>query len=190
EVITGFGRLGAPFASQLFGVTPDIMTMAKALTNGSQPMGAVAVQDFVYDTVMNASPDSAIEFFHGYTYSGHPASCAAGVATQQIYIDENLFEKAAEMSEYFLDGIFSLQDLDIVTDIRGIGMMAGVDIAAKGTPGARGGGVQKRLFWNGMHVKFTGDCGIVAPPFVSEKSHIDEMIEKLRMTLEQEQADS
>ena len=190
EVITGFGRIGAPFASQLFGVTPDIMTMAKALTNGSQPMGAVAVQDFVYDGVMNASPDAAIEFFHGYTYSGHPAACAAGVATQQIYIDENLFEKAADMSEYFLDGIFSLQDLDIVTDIRGIGMMAGVDIAAKGAPGSRGGAVQKRLFWNGMHVKFTGDCGIVAPPFVSEKSHIDEMIEKLRKTLEEEQAAS
>ncbi|NNF78117.1 MAG: aminotransferase class III-fold pyridoxal phosphate-dependent enzyme [Rhizobiales bacterium] len=190
EVITGFGRIGAPFASQLFGVTPDIMTMAKALTNGSQPMGAVAVQDFVYDGVMNASPDAAIEFFHGYTYSGHPAACAAGVATQQIYVDENLFEKAADMSEYFLDGIFSLQDLDIVTDIRGIGMMAGVDIAAKGAPGSRGGGVQKRLFWNGMHVKFTGDCGIVAPPFVSDKSHIDEMIEKLRKTLEEEQAAS
>ncbi|MCP5080833.1 MAG: aminotransferase class III-fold pyridoxal phosphate-dependent enzyme [Alphaproteobacteria bacterium] len=190
EVITGFGRCGAPFASQLFGVTPDIMTMAKALTNGSQPMGAVAVQDFVYDGVMNASPDAAIEFFHGYTYSGHPAACAAGVATQQIYIDENLFEKAADMSEYFLDGIFSLRDLDIISDIRGIGMMAGVDLKTKGAPGSRGGGVQKRLFWNGMHVKFTGDCGIVAPPFVSDKSHIDEMIEKLRKTLEEEQAAS
>ena len=107
EVITGFGRLGAPFAAQAFGVTPDIMTMAKALTNGAIPMGAVAARDEIYETIAGAAPESAIEFFHGYTYSGHPAACAAGLATLDIYEGEGLFERAAELSPYFLDAIWS-----------------------------------------------------------------------------------
>jgi beta-alanine--pyruvate transaminase len=97
EVITGFGRTGNAFAAQSFDVKPDIMTMAKALTNGNQPMGAVAVDDRVYDTICDASPEGAIEFFHGYTYSGHPAACAAGIATMEIYEREKLFDRAAEM---------------------------------------------------------------------------------------------
>ena len=185
EVICGFGRLGAPFASQAFGVTPDIMTMAKALTNGAQPMGAVAVKDEVYDTVVDAAPENAIEFFHGYTYSGHPAACAAGIATQDIYQRENLFDRAAGLSEYFLDRIYELQDIDIVTDIRGYGLLAGIDVAAGAAPGKRGGELQKRLFWNGLHIKFTGDCGIVAPPLVSERSHVDEIVAIIRQTLEE-----
>ncbi len=184
EVITGFGRLGQAFAAQVFGVTPDIMTMAKALTNGTQPMGAVAVKDDVYNTICDASPENAIEFFHGYTYSGHPAAAAAGIVVQNAYENENLFQRADEMSEYFLDGLFSLEDLKQIKDIRGIGMMGAVELHAKGAPGALGTATQKNLFWNGMHVKFTGDSGIVAPAFVSEKSHIDEMIDKLRMTIE------
>ncbi len=187
EVITGFGRLGAPFASQAFGVTPDIITMAKALTNGCQPMGAVGVNDDIYDTVVGGGP-GGIELFHGYTYSGHPGACAAGLATQQIYEDEGLFDRANDLSEYFQDAIWTLKDLDIVTDIRAYGLLAGIDVAANGAPGVRGASTQIRLFKNGMHVKFTGDCGIVAPPFVSEKSHIDEMVDKLRTTLEQEMA--
>ncbi len=186
EVICGFGRLGAPFAAQAFNVTPDLMTLAKALTNGCQPMGAVAVKDDIYETVTSASPDNAIEFFHGYTYSGHPAACAAGLATQEIYERENLFQRAADLSEYFLDAVWSLQDLDIVTDIRGIGLMAGVDVAMDGAPGVRGTRVQKALFHSGCHIKFTGDCGIIAPPLVSEEVHIDEMVEKLRATLVKE----
>lgn len=184
EVICGFGRLGTPFAAQAFGVTPDIMTMAKALTNGAQPMGAVAVKDDIYDTIVDAAPEGAIEFFHGYTYSGHPAACAAGIVTQEIYAREKLFERAAEMSDYFLDRIFALQDIDIVTDIRGYGLLAGIDIAPEGGPGKRGGAVQKQLFWNGLHIKFTGDCGIVAPPLVAERSHIDEICAIIRKTLE------
>lgn len=184
EVICGFGRTGSAFASQAFGVTPDIMTLAKALTNGAQPMGAVAVKDEIYDTICDASPENAIEFFHGYTYSGHPAACAAGIAVQNAYVNEDLFAKAEAMSEYFLDGIFSLQDLDCVKDIRGYGMLGAVELKAKGNPGALGTQIQKDLFWNGMHVKFTGDTGCIAPPFISEKSHIDEMVEKLRKTLE------
>lgn len=184
EVITGFGRTGSAFASQEFGVTPDLMTMAKALTNGAQPMGAVAVRDEIYETVTTAAPEKAIEFFHGYTYSGHPAACAAGIAVQKIYEEEDLFAKSAAMSDYFLDGLFSLRDIEAVKDIRGYGMIGGVELHAKGAPGLRGTQAQKDLFWNGMHVKFTGDTACVAPPFVSEKAHIDEMIDKLRRTLE------
>lgn len=184
EVICGFGRLGAPFAAQAFGVTPDIMTMAKALTNGALPMGAVAVKDEIHDTVVNAAPEDAIEFFHGYTYSGHPAACAAGIATQEIYEHENLFERARELSDYFLDQVFDLRDIGLITDIRGYGLLAGIDIAPGTAPGKRGGEIQKRLFWNGLHIKFTGDCGIVAPPLVSEHSHIDEICAIIRKTLE------
>lgn len=184
EVITGFGRTGKAFAADSFGVTPDIMTMAKALTNGAQPMGAVAVKDEIYNTICDAAPENAIEFFHGYTYSGHPAAAAAGIVVQNAYENEGIFQKAADMSEYFLDGLFSLQDIDGIKDIRGFGMMGAVELTPRGAPGALGVQAQKNLFWNGMHVKFTGDSGVVAPPFISEKQHIDEMIEKLRMTLE------
>lgn len=183
EVICGFGRLGTPFAAQAFGVTPDIMTMAKALTNGCQPMGAVAVRDEIYDTVVDAAPDGAVEFFHGYTYSGHPAACAAGIATQRIYQREGLFERAAELSDYFLDAMFALQDLEVVTDVRGYGLIAGIDVKPGKAPGARGGEIQKRLFWNGLHIKFTGDAGIIAPPLIADKSHIDELAGILRATL-------
>ena len=183
EVICGFGRLGTPFAAQAFGVTPDLMTMAKALTNGCQPMGACAVKDDIYDTLMNAAPENAIEFFHGYTYSGHPAACAAGLATQEIYQSEGLFERAASLSDYFLDAMFDLKDIDVVTDIRGYGLLAGIDVAMKGAPGVRGAEIQKKLFWNGLHVKFTGDAAIIAPPLVVEKQQIDDMCAILRETL-------
>ena len=184
EVITGFGRLGAPFASQAFDVIPDIMTMAKAITNGCQPMGAVAAKDEIYTTITEASPENAIEFFHGYTYSGHPAACAAGNAVQDIYVAEDSFQKSADLSEYFLDGLFSLRDIESVKDIRGYGLLGGVEMHPKGGPGARGTQAQKDMFWNGMHIKFTGDTACVAPPFIAEKTHIDELVDKLRMTLE------
>ena len=183
EVICGFGRLGVPFGAQAFGVTPDIMTMAKALTNGSQPMGAVAVKDGIYDTVMDAAPDGAVEFFHGYTYSGHPAASAAGLATLDIYEKERLFDRAADMADYFRNSVLGLRELDAVTDIRGYGLIAGFDLAAKGAPGARGFAAQKRLFEAGLHIKFTGDAGIIAPPLVSEKTHIDEMCGIIKETL-------
>jgi len=183
EVITGFGRTGSAFASQAFGVTPDLMTMAKAITNGAQPMGAVAVRDDIYKTITEAAPENAIEFFHGYTYSGHPAACAAGIAVQDIFQNENLFKRADELSDYFLDGLFSLKDIDCVRDIRGFGLLGAIELKSKGAPGLRGGAAQVALFKRGMHVKFTGDSGIVAPPFISEKSHVDEMIDKLRAML-------
>jgi len=185
EVITGVGRTGQPFAAQSFGVTPDLMTMAKAITNGAQPMGAVAVSERVHDTIMGAAQDGAIEFFHGYTYSGHPAACAAGLATLDIYRNDGLFERGRELSPYFQDMIFSLADIPAVADLRGYGMIAGIDIVPEGTPGARGHKFQKMLFDNGMHLKATGDCVIVAPPLIADRSHVDTMAGILRKTLQQ-----
>ncbi|MFO1311327.1 MAG: aspartate aminotransferase family protein [Burkholderiales bacterium] len=184
EVITGFGRTGQCFAAQSFGVTPDLITMAKALTNAAQPMGAVAVSERIHDTIMAGAPDGAIEFFHGYTYSGHPAACAAGLATLDIYRNEGLFERGRELSPYFQDMIFSLADIPAVADLRGYGMMAGIDIVPEGTPGSRGHRFQKKLFDNGMHLKATGDCVIVAPPLIADRSHVDTMGEILRKTLQ------
>lgn len=183
EVICGFGRTGKAFAAQSFGVTPDMMTMAKALTNGAQPMGAVAVSKDIYDTICGPAPAEAIELFHGYTYSAHPAACAAGLAVLDIYEKEGLFERAADMSEYFLEAVFALSDLPVITDIRGYGLIAGFDVAPAGTPGVRGYEVQKRLFEAGMHIKMTGDAGILAPPLIAEKAHIDEMCAILRDVL-------
>ena len=184
EVICGFGRTGKAFAAQSFGVTPDIMTMAKALTNAAQPMGAVAVHDRVHDAVMSASPDKTIELFHGYTYSGHPAACAAGLATMDIYDREGLFDKAAELSPYFLESVFALSDIPTITDIRGYGLLAGIDIDPGGNaPGSRGLDVQKRLWKAGLHVKMTGDSAVVAPPLISERAHVDELCGILRNVL-------
>jgi len=183
EVITGWGRTGQAFAAQSFGVTPDVITMAKAITNGAQPMGAVAISERIHDTIMAAAPEGAIEFFHGYTYSGHPAACAAGLATLDIYRRDGLFERARALSPYFLDALFSLRDLPLVTDIRGYGLLGGIDVAVDGAPGRRGHALQKKLFDNGLHLKTTGDAAIVAPPLIAEKSHIDMIVDILRKTI-------
>jgi beta-alanine--pyruvate transaminase len=188
EVICGFGRLGKPFAAQAFGVTPDIMTLAKAITNGSQPMGAVAVKDEIYETVTEKAAPGMIEFFHGYTYSGHPAACAAGLATMEIYRKEKLFEKAAKLSPYFLERLWTLKDLPIVTDLRGYGLFGAVDVKPGRAPGLRGNELQRKLFWSGLHIKFTGDTACIAPPLVAEKKHIDEMIDKLAEALKAEKS--
>ena len=180
EVITGWGRMGEPFAAQAFGVTPDMMTMAKAVTNGVVPLGAVASSEKIYDAMMDAAPNGAIEFFHGYTYSAIPCSVAAGLAMQDIIEKENLFQRAKDMSPYFLDGLFSLKDIDGIVDIRGYGMMGGIDIRMDERLGKAGYACFKSLFANGLSLKATGDCLIVAPPFICEKKHIDEIIEKLR----------
>ena len=183
EVITGFGRTGRSFATHSFNVKPDLITMAKAITNGAQPMAAVAASRDIHDTIMASAPDNVTEFFHGYTWSAHPAACAASLATLKIYEDERLFERAAQMSAYFLEGLFSLKDVPIVTDIRGYGMMGGVDVAPMGGPGQRGYQWQKRMFESGLHIKTTGDAAVVAPPFVMETGHIDQMIDVMRTTL-------
>ena len=150
------------------------------------PMGAVCVKDEIYETVTDNANPGAIEFFHGYTYSGHPASCAAGLASLNIYREEQLFKRAADMSPYFQECLFSLTDHPLVKDVRGIGMMGGVEVHEKKAPGKHGTQLQKSMFWNGLHVKFTGDTGIVAPMFISERNHIDEIIDKFRKTLNEE----
>jgi beta-alanine--pyruvate transaminase len=162
------------------------MTMAKGLTNGAQPMGAVACNEKIYESIVNVAPDGAIELFHGYTYSGHPAACAAGLATLDIYEREGLFDRAAQLSSYFLDSVFALSDLPAVTDIRGYGLLAAIDLAPQdGKPGLRGIDCTKRLFNAGMHIKFTGDAGIVSPPLIAEKKHIDEICAIFRKVLSQ-----
>ena len=183
EVITGWGRMGANFGAQAFGVTPDLMTMAKAITNGAQPMGAVAAKTEIYDTITNAGPAKGVEFFHGYTYSAHPASCAAGLAMMDIFAKDRLIDRAAAMAPKFADAVHSLRELPIVTDIRSIGFMAAVDVAVDGTPGARGHEAQKRLYDAGLNLKSTGDALIIAPPMICEDQHLDEIITKLRAVL-------
>jgi beta-alanine--pyruvate transaminase len=180
EVICGFGRTGAAFAANSFNVTPDIMTMAKALTNGAQPMGAVAVRTSIYRTIVDAAPDGAPEFFHGYTYSAHPAACAAGLATLEIYEREQLFARARELSGYFIDKMFALQDLAAVNDVRGYGLLAGIELKPGKAPGARGGELQAKLFDRGLHVKTTGDNAIMAPAFIATHADIDLMSSILR----------
>ena len=129
EVICGFGRTGKPFAAQTFGVTPDMITMAKALTNGAQPMSAVAIRDDIYETIVDSAPENSVELFHGYTYSAHPAACAAGLAALDIYKNDQLFERGEEMSPYFMDAVIDLQDIPVIENIRTQGMMAGIDLA-------------------------------------------------------------
>ena len=185
EVITGFGRTGRAFASQSFGVKPDLITMAKAITNGVQPMSAVAASRAIFQAIVEDSPNprSANEFFHGYTWSAHPAACAAAIATIDIYENERLFERANQMSAYFLEGLFSLKDVPIVTDIRGYGMVGGIDVASTKLPGERGHHFQTALYDNGLHVKTTGDSGIVAPAFVMSTDQMDQMFDILRKTM-------
>ena len=184
EVITGFGRLGKPFAAQTYGVTPDIIAMAKGITNGCLPMGAVAVREGIYNCITEAASDGGIELFHGYTYSGAPAAVAAAVATLEIYRREGLFERAAKMAPYFLDAIFSLQDLPNITDIRGDGMIAGIDLALKdNTPGKAGRAAFLGLYEAGVLTKATGDTLLLAPPLIAEESDFAFIAEKLRRVL-------
>jgi beta-alanine--pyruvate transaminase len=185
EVITGWGRTGSAFAAQEFGVTPDLMTMAKATTNGVVPMGVVAVRDGIYDAIVNAAPEGAIELFHGYTYSGIPVAVAAALAVQDIFEKEDIFKRVKEMSPYFQDALHSLKDLDCVESIRGYGMMGGVDIRMKDKPGKAGFQIYKACYANGVNFKATADALVLAPPYVCEKKHIDEIFDKLRKSITQ-----
>ncbi len=180
EVICGWGRMGSVFASQEFGVVPDMMTMAKATTNGVVPMGVVACKDEMYDAVMDASPMGAVELFHGYTYSGIPISVAAALAVQDIFEKEDIFNRVKGMVSYFQESIFSLKDLDSVANIRGQGLMAGIDMKLNTKPGRAGFETFKACYEAGVNFKATGDCLIIAPQFICEKKHIDEIIDKLR----------
>jgi beta-alanine--pyruvate transaminase len=180
EVITGWGRFGSVFASQEFGVIPDMMTMAKATTNGVVPMGVVACKEEIYDAVMDASPTGTVELFHGYTYSGIPVSVAAALAVQDIFEKDDIFNRVKELAPYFQKSLFSLKDLETVDNIRGYGLMGGIDMKLNTKPGKAGFECYKACYEAGVNFKATGDCLLIAPMFISEKKHIDEIIDKLR----------
>jgi beta-alanine--pyruvate transaminase len=183
EVITGFGRLGAPFGAQYFDVVPDIITSAKGLTNGSIPMGAVFVRKQIYDTFMNG-PENAIELFHGYTYSAHPVACAAGLATQKIYADEGLLTRGAQMAKQWEDALHSLRGAPHVIDIRNIGLVAGIELQSRaGAPGTRGYEMLVKAFERGILIRVTGDIVALSPPLIIESQHIDELVTVIRELL-------
>ncbi len=176
EVITGFGRLGAPFAATKFGVTPDLLVCAKGLTNGSVPMGAVLVRNEIHDTFMNG-PEHLIEFFHGYTYSGHPLACAAGLATLETYAEEGLLTRAEEMSPYWEEAVHSLEGAPNVVDVRNLGLVAGIELSPRaGEPGKRGFDVFLACWERGVMVRSTGDTIALSPPLIVGREHIDEMV--------------
>lgn len=183
EVITAFGRLGDKFASQAFGVTPDIITTAKGLTSGTVPMGAVLVSDLIYAEFMS-KPGSAIELFHGYTYSAHPLAVAACQATQQVYADEGLFQRAAEMAPVFEDALHQLHAEPHVIDVRNYGLMGAVELEAiAGEPGARGMDVLQKAFEAGLMIRITGDILAFSPPLIIEQSHLQQTIDTLKTIL-------
>src|SRR4051812_16148069 len=176
EVITGFGRLGAPFAADYFGVTPDMMTTAKGITNGTVPCGAVFASRKIHDALMNG-PEGTIELFHGYTYSAHPTACAAGLATLDIYKDEGLLTRGASMAEYWRDALHSLKGLPNVVDIRNVGLMGAVEVAPRSEGvGARGYDVMVDCFNRGLYLRMSGDSFALSPPLIVEKSHIDDIV--------------
>jgi beta-alanine--pyruvate transaminase len=179
EVITGFGRVGKPFAAQAFDVTPDLITTAKGLTNGAIPMGAVFSQRKIYDAFMQG-PENSIELFHGYTYSAHPVACAAALATQDIYAKEGLLTRAAALGKPWEDAMHSLRGLPHVIDIRNYGLIGAVELEPRqGKPGARGFEVFLKCFERGVMVRQTGDTIAMAPPLVIEPKQIERIVETL-----------
>ena len=179
EVITGFGRVGKPFAAQAFDVTPDLMTTAKGLTNGAQPMGAVFAQRKVHDAFMQG-PENVIELFHGYTYSAHPAACAAALATLDIYARENLLTRAATLSPTWENALHSLRGLPHVIDIRNYGLIGAVEMEPRaGKPGARGYEAFVKCFERGLLVRPAGDVIALSPPLIVEPAQMARMVEIL-----------
>lgn len=185
EVITGFGRLGQPFGAQYFDVMPDMITAAKGLTNGAIPMGAVFVRKHIYDTFMNA-PTNAIELFHGYTYSAHPAACAAALATQAIYEREGLLTRAGKLAKTWEDAVHSLRELPHVIDVRNLGLLAGIELASRpGAVGARAYEVFVKAFEKGLLIRISGDVIAMSPPLIVESAHIDQAITTLSDVIRQ-----
>ncbi len=183
EVITGFGRVGAPFAANHFGVTPDLMTVAKGLTNGCVPMGAVFAKQFIYDAFMGG-PEHLIEFFHGYTYSGHPLACAAALGTLDTYAEEGLLTRAHQIAPTFEAAVHSLAGLPNVVDIRNIGLVAGIELAPiAGEPGKRAFDVFLDCWEHGVLVRTTGDTVALSPPLIIESGHIEQIIDTLSQAI-------
>ncbi|MBY5317542.1 aminotransferase class III-fold pyridoxal phosphate-dependent enzyme [Rhizobium leguminosarum] len=184
EVITGFGRLGAPFAAQYYDVKPDMITAAKGLTNGVIPMGAVFVTSEIHDAFMNG-PEHMIEFFHGYTYSGNPIASAAALATLDTYKEEGLLTRAAELSDYWADALHSLKDCPNVIDIRNTGLIGAIELdPIAGEPTKRAFTAFLKAYESGLLIRTTGDIIALSPPLIIEKHHIDELFGKLRAILQ------
>ncbi|MET3855599.1 MULTISPECIES: aspartate aminotransferase family protein [unclassified Rhizobium] len=184
EVITGFGRLGAPFAAQYYDVKPDMITTAKGLTNGVIPMGAVFVTSEIHDAFMNG-PEHMIEFFHGYTYSGNPIASAAALATLDTYKEEGLLTRAAELSDYWADALHSLKDCPNVIDIRNTGLIGAIELdPIAGEPTKRAFTAFLKAYEKGLLIRTTGDIIALSPPLIIEKHHIDELFGKLREILQ------
>jgi beta-alanine--pyruvate transaminase len=183
EVITGFGRTGNPFGAQTFGVTPDLMTVAKGITNGCVPMGAVFAQQKIHDAFMTG-PEHLIEFFHGYTYSAHPLACAAGLATLDTYAEGELLTRAALMQDEFAKALHSLRDEPNVIDVRNIGLVGGVELKPlPGEPAKRAFNVFLDCWDKGLLIRTTGDTIALSPPLIIEGSHIERIIDTLRGAL-------
>jgi len=183
EVITGFGRTGQPFAAQTFGVMPDLMTLAKGLTNGSVPMGAVLARDEIYQAFMQG-PEHLIEFMHGYTYSGHPLACAAGLATLDTYAEEGLLTRAAEIGPYFEQKVHSLRGEPHVIDVRNHGLVAGIELQPlPDAPTRRAFGVFLDCWSHGVMLRTTGDTVALSPPLIIERQHVDQIVDTLRAAL-------
>jgi beta-alanine--pyruvate transaminase len=179
EVITGFGRMGTPFGAQRFGVTPDMITMAKGITNATVPMGAVAAREQIYNTIVD-STEAGIELFHGYTYSGHPVAAAAGLATLALYREEALFDRVRDIEPTWMDAALGLRSAGPVVDIRTMGLVAAFELEPRaGKPGARAFDVFLRCFQNGLLVRATGDTIALSPPLIIEENHIGQMMETL-----------
>ncbi|WP_293410462.1 aspartate aminotransferase family protein [Piscinibacter sp.] len=176
EVITGFGRLGSPFAAQHFGVTPDLMTTAKGITNGCVPMGAVFCKQQIHDVFMTG-PEHAIEFTHGYTYSAHPLACAAALGTLDTYAEEGLLTRGAQMAPYFENALHSMKGSRHVIDVRNIGLVGGVELEPiPGQPGKRAFDIFLECWERGVLIRTTGDTIAMSPPLIIEKSHIDQLV--------------
>lgn len=183
EVITGFGRLGASTASAFFGVTPDLITMAKGISNAAIPAGAVAVRRDIHDTILGAST-SGIEFFHGYTYSAHPMATAAIMATLGIYEREGLFERAHGLSKLFEDTVHRLESAPHVIDVRNLGLVAGIELRPRaGAPGARASEVFAKCFDLGVMVRYTGDTLAISPPLIITESQIEQIFSTIEGVL-------
>ncbi len=179
EVISGFGRLGHAFAAERYGVLPDMITFAKGVTSGTVPMGGVIVRKSIYDAFMKG-PDHAIEFCHGYTYSAHPLACAAGLATLDLYVEEDLFARALRLEPMWADAVHSLRGYPNVLDIRNTGLTAAIDLAGKpGAPGKRGFEAMDYAFHDAdLLIRVAGDTLILTPPLIVSEAQIDEIVEK------------
>ena len=183
EVITGFGRTGSAFAAETFGVTPDMITFAKGITNGAVPMGGVIVSEDIYHAFLNG-PEEQIEFFHGYTYSGHPLASAAAIATLDIYKEEGLFEKSKELALHFEGALHSLKGHKHVIDIRNYGLMGGIELdPIQGSPGKRAYDIFVKCYEHGVLVRAAGDTVALTPSFIASKSHIDEIVDTIGKAL-------